>query len=76
MDTPICQKGKLYKDNVLGLVEEALYKSLIGCLMYFIATKPDILYAIGVLPRFLNCTKEPYLKVAKRVLRYVKRTLN
>ena len=57
-------------------MEEALYKSLIGCLMYLTATRPDILYAVSVLSRFMNCAKESHFKAAKRVLRYVKETLN
>jgi len=44
--------------------------------MYLIATRPDILYAISILSRFMNCAKESYLKASKRVLRYVKGTLN
>jgi len=57
-------------------VEEAFYKSLIGCLIYLTSTRPDILYEIGVFSRFLNCPKESHLKAAKRVLIYVKGTLN
>jgi len=70
------QKKKLCKDDFSEQVEEALYESLIGCLMYLTTTRPDILYAIGVLSRFLNCPKQSLLKAAKRVLIYVKETLN
>jgi len=72
MNTPMCQKEKLCKDDVSEQVDETLYKRLIGCLMYLIATRPDILYAILILSWFMNCAKESHLKAAKRVLRYVK----
>jgi len=76
MNTHMYQKEKLCRNDVSKQVKEAFYKSLIGCLMYLIATRPDILYVICVLSRFLNCPKESHLKGAKRVLRYVKGTLN
>lgn len=76
METPMCQKEKLCKDDGTEQVDEALYRSLIGCLMYLTATRPDILYAVNVLSRFMNCAKESHFKAAKRVLRYVKGTLN
>ena len=75
-NTPMCQKEKLCKDDVSEQVDETLYKSLIGCLMYLTATRPDILYAISILSRFMNYAKESHLKGAKKVLRYVKGTLN
>jgi hypothetical protein len=76
METPMCQKEKLCKDDGTEQVDETLYRSLIGCLMYLTATRPDILYAVNVLSRFMNCAKESHFKAAKRVLRYVKGTLN
>ena len=48
MNTPMCQKEKLCKDDGSEQVEEALYKSLIGCLMYLTALRPDILYVVSV----------------------------
>jgi len=40
MNSPICQKEKLCRDDVSEQVEEALYKSLIGCLMCLIKQDP------------------------------------
>lgn len=76
MSTPMCQKEKLCKDDGAEQVDETLYRSLIGCLMYLTATRPDILYVVSVLSRFMNCAKESHFKATKRVLRYVKGTLN
>ena len=76
ISTPMCQKEKLCKDDGAERVDETLYKSLIGCLMYLTATRPDILHAVSVLSRFMNCASEIHLKTAKRVLRYVKGTLS
>ena len=76
MSTPICQKEKLFKDDGADQVDETFYRSLIGCLMCLTATRPDVLYAISVLSRFINCANEFHFKAAKRVLRYVKGTLS
>jgi len=40
-------------------VEEALYKSLIGYIMYLTTTRPNILYAISVLLRFMIIQSYP-----------------
>ncbi|PKI59524.1 hypothetical protein CRG98_020052 [Punica granatum] len=42
--------------------------------MYLTTTRPDILYVVSVLSRFLNCAKESRMIAAKRVLRYLKGT--
>jgi hypothetical protein len=53
------------------------YQELIGCLMYLAqSTRPDIAYSVGVLSRFNNCYSQIHWTAAKRVLRYLKRTLN
>ena len=76
VDTPMCQKGKLSKRDEAEPVDETFYRSIIGCLMYLTATRSDILYSVSLLSRFTNCTTETHLIAAKRVLRYVKGTLN
>ena len=49
---------------------------MIGCLVYLTTTQPDILNVVSILSRFMNCASEMHLKVAKRVIRYVKGTSN
>ena len=41
--TPMCQKDKLSKKDEAEKVDETPYKSLVGCLMYLTATRPDTL---------------------------------
>ena len=55
MSTPMCQKEKLCKDDGTTKVDEFEYRSLVGCLMYLTTTRPDIMYAVSVLSRFMNC---------------------
>lgn len=69
------QKENMKKDDGAELVDEGVYRSLIGCLMYLTTTRPDILFLVSVLSRFLNCASELHMMAAKRVVRYLKGTL-
>jgi hypothetical protein len=53
------------------------YRELIGKLLYLaIATRPDIAYVVGVLCRFVKNPGMQHWHAAKRVLRYLKGTVN
>ncbi|XP_038902363.1 secreted RxLR effector protein 161-like [Benincasa hispida] len=68
------QKEKLCKEDGVVKVDEGYFRSLIDCLMYLIVTRPEILNVVSILSRFMHCASELHLKVAKRVIRYVKST--
>ncbi|XP_048234294.1 secreted RxLR effector protein 161-like [Ricinus communis] len=70
--TPMNQKEKFLKEDGAKKVDDKLYRSLIGCLMYLTATKPDIMHVASLLSRYMNCASEIHLQAAKRILRYVK----
>ncbi|XP_057990694.1 uncharacterized mitochondrial protein AtMg00810-like [Hevea brasiliensis] len=74
VSTPISTGLKLGKDENAEKVDESIYRSLIGCLLYLTASKPNILFAVSLLSRFMYSTKETHLTAAKRVLRYIKGT--
>ena len=48
MSTPLRQNEKLSKDDGAEKVDEGRYQSLIGCLMYLTATRPDLMFAIQI----------------------------
>lgn len=53
------------------------YRELIGSLMYLaVATRPDIAYAVAMASRFLENPTIVHEKAAKRILRYLKGTIN
>lgn len=68
------QKEKLYENDGADKVDEGYYRSMIGCLMYLTATRPDILNVVSVLSRFMHWASELHLKAAKRVIRYIEGT--
>lgn len=56
-------------------VDPTGYKQLVGSLRYLCNSRPDICYAVGVLSKFMNRPKKSHFLAAKRVLRYVKGTM-
>jgi hypothetical protein len=53
------------------------FRELIGALMYVaVGTCPDVLHAVSVLSQFRNCYRKKHCTAAKRVLRYLKGTID
>jgi hypothetical protein len=50
------------------------YRAVVGSLLYFLFTRPDIAYAVGQLSRFLSRPNRACWVAAMRVLRYLKGT--
>lgn len=60
-----------------SLVGKVPYQELIGSLLYLSgATRPDIAFAVNDLSRFNNNHAEPHWKALKRILRYLKGTID
>ena len=57
-------------------VDSSLYKSMIGSLLYLIASRPDISYSVGVCARYQANPKESHMIALKRITKYVKTTAN
>ncbi|CAL2270573.1 unnamed protein product [Prunus armeniaca] len=74
--TPLVATEKLSKDDGSGSASEEKYRSIVGSLLYLTATRPDIMYAASLLARFMHCPTNKHYGTAKRVLRYIKGTLD
>ncbi|GJT67883.1 putative ribonuclease H-like domain-containing protein [Tanacetum coccineum] len=62
----------LVQDGDAADVDEHLYRSMIGSLMYLIASRPDIMFAVCACARFQVSPKSSHLLVVKRIFRYLK----
>lgn len=57
-------------------VDSTKFKSLIGGLSYLVHTTPDIAYYVGIVSRYREKPTMMHLTAAKRILRYIKGTID
>ncbi|GJV80939.1 hypothetical protein Tco_1516809 [Tanacetum coccineum] len=62
----------LLKDEEAEDVDDHLYRSMIGSLMYLTASRPDIMFAVCACAMFQVTPKVSHLHVVKRIFRYLK----
>lgn len=76
--TPCDANVKLQKaKNETEILKNIPYQELIGCLLYLSqGTRPDIAYIVNALSRFNNAPIASHWIAAKRVLRYLRGTIN
>ncbi|KAG7565068.1 Zinc finger CCHC-type superfamily [Arabidopsis suecica] len=74
--TPMECGIKLSKNEEGEGMDPTTFKSLVGSLRYLTCTRPDILYAVGVVSRYMEHPTTTHFKAAKRILRYIKGTIN
>ena len=72
--TPTVMGLKLSKEDNIKDFDPSLYKSIVGSLMYLTATRPDIMFVVSLISRFMERPKEAHWEAEKRILRYVKGT--
>ena len=78
MSTPIKSNCKLSRPEHAKdeTINQYPYQSLIRALMFLaVSTRPDIVYSINFLSQFNNNYNVEHWKAAKRVLRYLKGTV-
>ena len=66
---------KLDKDEQGICVDIKLYRSMIGSVLYLTASRPDIMFSVCLCARFQSCPKESHLVALKRIIRYLKGTI-
>ena len=76
ISTPVECGVKLSKYDEGEDIDPTFFKSLVGSLRYLTCTRPDILYAVGLVSRYMENPKTTHFKAAKRILRYIKGTIN
>ncbi|GKA81322.1 putative ribonuclease H-like domain-containing protein, partial [Tanacetum coccineum] len=65
--TPIESNKPLVKDEDGEDVDVHVYRSIIGCLMYLITSRPDIMFAVCACARFQVTPKASHLNAVKRI---------
>jgi len=52
-----------------------MFRQIVGSLRYLCNSRPDICYSVSVISKFMHDPRKPRLIAAKRILRYVKGTM-
>ena len=66
----------LSKDDVGAPVDVTKFKQVVGSLMYLTATRPDLMYGVSLISRYMANPKESHWVAAKRIFRYLKGTID
>jgi hypothetical protein len=72
--TPMPTNGHLDLDEGGNPVDETLYRSMIGSLLYLTASWPDIMFSVCMCDHFQENPKKAHLSDVKIILRYLKHT--
>ena len=76
--TPLSSSEKLslIEGDPLNQEDSTNYRSLVGALQYLTLTRPDISFSVNKVCQFLHAPTTVHWTVAKRIVRYIKNTLN
>ena len=74
--TPLLSGVKLEEagSSPMTMVNNALYRQLIGCLLYLTHSRPDLYYVVSVNSRYMDLPHEIGWRAAKRILKFVQGT--
>ena len=56
-------------------VDATLYRQLVGSLLYLTHSRPDISFVVGLVARYMQHPHESHWKAAKRIIRYIRGTV-
>jgi hypothetical protein len=69
--TPMGTNGHLDLDTGGKSVDQKVYRSMIGSLLYLSASRPDIMLSLCMCARFQADPKEVHLRAVKRIMRFL-----
>jgi hypothetical protein len=72
---PLEQNVKLSVDEGDLIEDTIMYRHIVGNLIYMTITWLDLSYVVGVVNQFMLTPRKPHLDAVRRILRYIKHTL-
>ncbi|CAH9123451.1 unnamed protein product, partial [Cuscuta epithymum] len=76
VSTPLASTAKLSLTSGQPLDDPEEYRSVVGSLQYLALTRPDVSYAVNKLSQFLHRPTTEHWEATKRVLRYLRHTVD
>ena len=71
---PMVPGEKLQKDQDGMKIDSTYYKQIVGSLMYLTATRPDVMFAVSLISRYMEHPTKLHLQAATKILRYLRGT--
>ncbi|XP_019416648.1 PREDICTED: uncharacterized protein LOC109327923 [Lupinus angustifolius] len=75
VETPSEPNLRLDKDDHELVVDDTLFRQVVGCLRFICHTRLEISFNVGLMSRFMSSPKKTHLVAKKRILRYLSGTL-
>jgi hypothetical protein len=72
---PMDPKIKLSKESTSPLIDATFYIRLVGSLRYLANNRPDLVFSVAYVSRFMQEPRADHLVPVKHILRYVARTV-
>lgn len=69
--TPMAVNEKLEEEGSEEFTDPFLFRSTVGKLLYICHTRPDIVYSVNYLSRFMSRPSKVHFSAVKRVVRYL-----
>ena len=76
VSTPLALNLKVSKDDGEKLSNPIIFRSLVESLLYLMAPMSYLMFAASMLSRYMNSPCKAHFGIAKRVVRYLKGTLD
>ena len=74
--TPMNTDEKLSMNDGTTKADERFFRSMVGGLMYLTHSRPDIMFSVSLVSRFMHNLSVHHLGAAKRILRYIQETIS
>jgi hypothetical protein len=74
--TPVAIGSKLSIEQNEMDFDSTIFRKLVGSLIYLTVTRPDIMYGVSLISRFMDTLKNSHWQAGKRLLRYIVETMN
>ncbi|GJR37625.1 hypothetical protein Tco_1213309 [Tanacetum coccineum] len=70
------ERTKLDEDLSGIPIDQTRYRSMVGCLMYLTASRPDLVFTVCMCARYQSMPTKKHLEAVKRVFQYLQGTIN
>src|ERR1044072_7794287 len=74
--SPVEPNVKLEKNGEEEKVDVTLFKQIVGSLRYLCNSRLDIGFVVGLVSRYMSEPRVTHIKDARRILRYLKGSIN